>query len=146
MSAATTALKAELEAWCAHYIEAFIAFDAEAIAAAWTYPATVNQGGRVFLFKDQEAFARNTQKLCEFYDKQGVARAERTVLDVLALGDGTASMRVADVMYDRKGEALASWEAGYTLVRVKGDWKAVFAVADGETESWAARGTPLGQS
>ncbi|MEO9968317.1 MAG: hypothetical protein ABJG15_00585 [Hyphomonadaceae bacterium] len=146
MSMTGTVLRGELEAWCAHYIEAFMAFDAEAIGAAWTYPATVNQAGRIFVFEDQERFVRNTKKLCEFYKRQGVARAERRVVEVLSLGKDTASMLVSDIMYDAAGSALAQWQAGYTLVRIDGDWKAVFAVADGETESWAARGTPLGQS
>lgn len=145
MSAGVTALREELEDWCAVYIEAFCAFDATAIAAAWTYPATVSQGGQIFMFKDEAGFARNTQKLCGFYERQDVTRAERTVLEVLSLGPETASMRVADVMYDSAGAALARWEAGYTLVRSGEGWKAVFAVADGETASWAARGTPLGQ-
>lgn len=138
-------MRGELEAWCAAYIEAFCAFDAGAIAAKWAYPATVSQGGRIFLFEDEAGFARNTQKLCGFYQRQGLAGAERRVIEVMALGPETAAMRVADVMYDGAGAVLAQWEAGYTLQRIKGDWRAVFAVADGETASWAARGTPLGQ-
>ncbi len=145
MSAPVAALQAELEAWCAHYIDAFCAFDAEAIAAAWAFPATVSQNGRMFLFSDQAAFARNTEKLYGFYQRQGLVRAERRVLEVLSLGPETAAMRVTDVMFDSAGAVLAQWEAGYTLQRVERDWRAVFAVADGETESWAARGTPLGQ-
>lgn len=145
MSADVGALRGELEAWCADYIKAFMAFDGARIAQAWAFPATVSQSGRVFLFKDEAGFAGNTQKLCGFYERQGVVRAERAVLEVLALGPDTASMRVADVMYNKQGEVLARWEAGYTLVRKDAGWRAVFAVADGETESWAARGTPLGQ-
>ena len=141
---AVEVLRAELEDWCAGYIDAFMVFDGAKIAEFWAFPATVSQSGRIFLFKDETAFAGNTQKLCGFYQREGVVKAERTVLEVLALGPDTASMRVADVMYDRTGEALAQWEAGYTLQRLDGGWKAVFAVADGETENWAARGTPLG--
>lgn len=145
MSVDTAALRGELEAWCASYIEAFCAFDAGAIAAAWEFPATVSQNGRIFLFPDQAAFARNTEKLFGFYQRQGLVRAERRVIEVLALGPETAAMRVADAMFDGADAVLAQWEAGYTLQRVGHDWRAVFAVADGETESWAARGTPLGQ-
>ena len=41
----------------------------------------------------------------------------------------------------RMGVEIAGWQAAYVLQRVSGDWRAVMAVADGETEAWAARGT-----
>jgi len=53
-------------------------------------------------------------------------------------------MIVSDVMSTANGDEIASWQAAYVLQRVNGAWKAVMAVADGETDAWAARGTPLG--
>ena len=53
-------------------------------------------------------------------------------------------MIVSDAMFTEDGTEIAYWQAAYVLQRVDGVWKAVMAVADGETEAWAARGTPLG--
>jgi len=137
-------LKSELVAWCQSYVSAFNAEDAEAIAAHWTFPALTTQAGRSFTFKSAEHFARNTGSLLGFYRAQDVAKVERSVSACQLLHRDAVSMTVSDTMYTSDGTAIASWQAAYVLQRIDGAWKAVMAVADGETEAWAARGTPLG--
>lgn len=137
-------LETELADWCQSYVAAFNSEDAEAIARHWTFPALTTQAGRSFTFKSDEHFARNTGILLGFYRAQNVDRVERTLTACHLLHRDAASMTVADIMYTADGEAIASWQAAYVLQRVDGAWKAVMAVADGETEAWAARGTPLG--
>ncbi len=139
-----TELASELEAWCASYVAAFNTADAEAIAAHWTFPALTTQAERSFTFKSQDHFAKNTAHLLGFYAAQNVDRVERALVACHSLHQNSASMTVADVMYAGNGSEIARWQAAYVLQRIGGTWKAVMAVADGETEAWAARGTPLG--
>jgi|GEM_PF-1029954 len=143
MSSALTDLDAELSAWCQSYVDAFNTEDASAIAAHWTFPALSTQAGRSFTFKSEEHFAKNTEILLGFYQAQSVHRVERALVSAQRLHRDTASMIVSDVMYTADGQEIAHWQAAYVLQRVDGTWKAVMAVADGETEAWAARGTPL---
>ena len=137
-------LREDLNAWCVSYVRAFCAYDAEAIAAHWTFPALTTQAGRSFSFASQEHFAKNTDKLLGFYRSQNVAKVERTILETHSLHPDIATMTVADVMRTPSNEEIVRWTAAYVLQRTGGIWKAVMAVADGETQAWAARGTPLG--
>ncbi|MEM9179196.1 MAG: hypothetical protein AAGA89_05770 [Pseudomonadota bacterium] len=137
-------LTSELEAWCQSYVGAFADYDAAKISAHWTFPAVTTQAGRSFAFKSAEHFTSNTSHLLNFYRAQAVAQVERRLVSCQYLHDDAASMIVSDVMFTEDGTEIASWQAAYVLQRVDGAWKAVMAVADGETEAWAARGTPLG--
>lgn len=137
-------LRQQLEAWCQSYVAAFVAYDPEAIAAHWSFPALTTQAGRSFAFKSSEHFAKNTGFLLGFYRDQDVAKVERSVTECHMLHRDAVSMIVSDTMYLSDGTSIARWQAAYVLQRVDGAWKAVMAVADGETEAWAARGTPLG--
>lgn len=133
-----------MNAWCQSYVAAFNNQDAEVIAAHWTFPAVTTQAGRSYAFKSADHFAKNTEILLGFYRAQQVHRVERQVLDVLSLHQGAVSMTVADAMFTEDGTEIVQWQAAYVLQRIEGQWKAVMAVADGETDAWAARGTPLG--
>jgi len=137
-------LETELADWCQSYVAAFNREDAAAIANHWTFPALTTQAGRSFTFKSEDHFAKNTGILLGFYRAQNVDRVERALIEGHLLHRDAASMIVADVMYTSDDEPIANWQAAYVLQRVNGSWKAVMAVADGETEAWAARGTPLG--
>ena len=143
-SSALSKLSSELQAWCQSYVAAFVAFDAAKISAHWTFPALTTQAGRSFGFKSAEHFTGNTSHLLDFYRAQAVARVERALVSCQYLHNDAASMIVSDIMFAEDGTEIASWQAAYVLQRIDGAWKAVMAVADGETEAWAARGTPLG--
>ena len=142
---AVTALKAELEAWCEAYVAAFSAYDTQAISAHWSFPALIVQSGRTLSFKTPEHFSANTDMLLGFYRRVGVDRAVRDVVDFLRLDAETVSMTVADKMLDAKGDVITIWTAAYVLQKVNGNWRAILALAGGETAAWAARGTPLGR-
>ncbi|MEM0985161.1 MAG: hypothetical protein AAGJ32_02845 [Pseudomonadota bacterium] len=138
------ALEEALADWCARYVTAFVAYDATAIARHWAFPALIVQDGKRFAFSDDGAFTKNTGALLGFYEAQGVAAAERSLLSAVALGEGTAAIGVEDIMRSGNGGEIVRWRAGYVLSLVEGDWRAVMADAGGETRAWAARGTPLG--
>ena len=144
MSLALTDIRNDLEAWCRSYVMAFESYDAEAIASHWTFPALTTQAGRSFTFKSAEHFAKNTGLLLVFYKAQAVQSVERRVVDHLQMSTGAVSMTVQDRMLDASGQEITTWQAAYVLQRVDGAWKAVAAVADGEVDAWASRGTPLG--
>ena len=136
-------LRADLEAWCRSYVTAFESYNPEAIASHWTFPALTTQASRSFTFKSAEHFAKNTGLLLGFYKAQNVVSVERRVINLLQMSAGAVSMTVQDRMLDTDGLEIAAWQAAYVLQRVDGAWKAVAAIADGEVDAWAARGTPL---
>ena len=144
MNCVLSSLRSDLEAWCASYIDAFMSWDAEAIAGHWAFPALTTQAGRSFAFKSTDHFAGNTQRLLEFYKAQDVAKVERQVVEVLPMSETSVSLTVSDRMKTADGILIASWEAAYVLQAREGQWKAIAAIADGEVAAWAARGTPLG--
>ena len=142
MSADT--LQTELEAWCASYVSAFEAFDVDAIGMHWAFPATLVSGGRTIAIKDANTFNRNTQMLTGFYERQNARCVTREIVEVMAMGNDTAAMRVRDQMSTPEGDALASWVSAYVLQKTRNGWRAIFADAQGELDAWDARGTPLG--
>lgn len=144
MSAVSEDLEAQLDAWCQSYVTAFSAYDAGGIEAHWAFPALIVHQGRQSSFKTAEQFTANTSALLSFYKRQGVAKAERKLLSCMKMAHNAASMCVEDVMLDAGGGEIVGWQAAYVLHRISGEWRAIFAVADGEGEAWKARGTPLG--
>lgn len=140
-----TELEAALKAWCASYIDAFMAWDAAAIAAHWTYPALVTQTGQSFTFKSADHFTKNTERLLSFYKGEDVARVTRQLGSSQALPGQSAAIIAADEMFTEDGTRMIGWQSFYVLQRIDGHWKAVMAVADGESEAWAARGSVLGR-
>lgn len=137
-------LRTELDEWCQSYVTAFSAYDADGIAAHWTFPAVILRGGRSVTFKSAEHFSKNTGMLLGFYKEHAVDRAIRRLVDCFAMTDDTVAMTVADEMVTATGEVIVSWQAAYVMQRVDGKWLAVLAQADGELSAWAERGTPLG--
>jgi ketosteroid isomerase-like protein len=127
------------------YARAFTAKDVGAIADGWSFPCLITQQTGDFLFNDRDAFVKNTKALQGFYDRQGVALASAKVNAVGAQYDGLASVDVQYTLSDASDEPIAAWETTYILRRdADGQWRARFAIADGEVNAWAARGTPLG--
>ncbi len=131
-------------AWCASYIDAFNSADARKITAHWSFPALIYQAGGRIVFDDAEKFTRNTKALLGFYERQGVAWAERTLVDTLSMGPEGLAITVKDRMLAENGEEIVEWRAAYLLQTVAGVWRASAAFADGEMAAWARRGTPLG--
>lgn len=139
-----TTLREDLAAWCADYVAAFSAFDAEAVGAHWQFPALVIQGDRHFVFETAERFNANTGRLLDFYRDRGVARARRRLEAAIDLAPDVSAIRVTDAMLDAGDSVIVTWSAGYTLRRTGEGWRAVMAVATGEGEAWAQAGTPMG--
>ena len=143
-SCALTKLREPLNAWCKSYVTAFSTYDSPAIARHWSFPSLIVAGQRNLTFRSADDFNKNTEGLLRFYRKVGIARANRKLVDVLQMGQGTASITVIDEMVDAGGAQIVTWQAAYVLRNYKGVWLAVMANADGETAAWEARGTPLG--
>lgn len=141
---AETELNAWLQAWCDDYLVAFTAFDLDAIANHWRFPALVIQGDRRFNFAVRDDFLKSTGALIAFYKQERVAGGHRSLVDAMAMGADCAAMTVEDVLRDAAGTELVRWQSSYVLHQAGGRWYAAFAVATGEAEAWAARGTPMG--
>ena len=137
-------LETALQSWCDDYLVAFSAFDLEAIANHWRFPALVINGDRRFNFAVREDFLRSTGALIQFYKAQGVAGGRRTLIDAMAMGGDCAAMTVEDVLHDRHTAEIVRWQSSYVLHRTDNRWSAAFAVATGEANAWAKRGTPMG--
>ena len=125
------------------YVDAFNRNDVDAVMKQWTFPATISIPAATHVL-DGAAFQKNTQALCDFYRRQGMVEARKRVSSIHHLGPNVANVTTEDVLYDADGKPIASWQHGYVLRETDGRIHALMAVADGEIEAWAARGTPLG--
>jgi hypothetical protein len=134
---------AQVQTFFKDYADAFSARSVERIQALWSFPAFMCFGGRQMAL-DSEAFRANTVKLCAFYAAQGVARADKEVLELARLTETTASARTADILRDADGNVVAEWEHVYLLVETADGIRAAAALPDNEVRAWRERGTPLG--
>ncbi len=135
--------KAALSEFYAHYADAFMRHDTDALVAAWSFPAAITApaGNNVF---DAATFRRNVEALFGFYQRQGVVTATATVAAMQVLGEGVVLSQTDYAMLDADGGTIAAWQTPY-LLRDAGDgFRAFAAVADSEIAAWAAHGTPMG--
>jgi hypothetical protein len=125
------------------YAKAFTAMDVDEVCARWSYPAFMAARGKQATL-DEAAFRTNTVALCDFYRAQGVARAEKRVLELVRLTETTSTVRTADTLFDAKGDLVAAWEHVYLLTETPVGVRVAVALPDGELAAWRSRGTPLG--
>lgn len=136
---------AEAKAFFEAYADCFTRGDSAGVLAHWALPAFISGcGNRSGVFTEADDFVANTQKLCEFYSGQGVARADKTILGVQSPYEDVALVRTSDRLSGEDGKMIAKWEHFYMLRRHDVGWRIFLAVADGELAAWEARGTPLG--
>ena len=134
---------ARVQAFFKEYAAAFSSRSVELIQKLWAFPAFMSFGGRQAVL-DSEAFRSNTEKLCAFYEGQGVVRAEKQVLELTRLTDTTATVRTADTLFDAQGGIVAAWEHVYLLSDTPDGIRTAAAMPDNEHRAWRERGTPLG--
>lgn len=124
------------------YVQAFVNNDVDGICARWGYPAFLAfEGQQVSL--DSEAFRRNAVRLCAFYAAQGMARAEKEIIELVRLTESTAAVRTKDRLYDAAGTLIVEWEHAYLMSKTPTGFKVAAALPDGERRAWQERGTPL---
>jgi hypothetical protein len=133
----------EVEEFFTGYAKAFTDMDVDEVCARWSYPAFMAGRGRQASL-DEAAFRQNTVALCAFYRAQGVARAEKQVLEWVRLTETTSTVRTADALFDAKGGMVAAWEHVYLLTQTPAGVRVAVALPDGELAAWRSRGTPLG--
>ena len=126
------------------YANAFSRSAAAEICEHWAYPAFFSARGQSASL-NREDFEANTEALCGFYQSQGVARVEKTVVSFVPLTRTIASATVTYRLYDREDKKIAGWDHIYLLSETAEGIKAVVALPDQELDAWTARGTPLGQ-
>jgi len=68
----------------------------------WGFPAFMTFEGKQLIF-DDDAFRNNAVRLCQFYAAQGMAHAEKDVLELVQLTTTTAAVRTMDRMYRQMG-------------------------------------------
>ena len=128
------------------YAAAFSAFDVDAIADLWEYPAYLTAEDRSATYSDVASFRENTVMLCEFYQSQGVAEATKELIGIQELYPTVVQARTKDRLFDSEGKLVTEWEHVYLLRQTDSGWKAVVAIADGEVAAWRNRGTALGNN
>ena len=126
------------------YARAFAANDVERIADMWSFPCLISQQTGDFLFRDRASFVKNTTGLQGFYDRQGVNAAGARVDAVRTPHPGITEVDVHYTLGKSPAEQIVDWQTTYVLRQdADGQWRARFAIADGEVTAWAARGTPM---
>jgi hypothetical protein len=117
------------------YVRAFVDHDIDRICSMWGYPAFMTFDGRQLVF-DSEAFRHNAVRLCRFYTAQGMARAEKDVIDLVQLTATTAAVRTRDRLYKANGMMLTNWEHAYLLVEAPQEIRIAAAMPDDENRAW----------
>jgi ketosteroid isomerase-like protein len=125
------------------YADAFVRQDADALSAAWMFPALISgpAGGTAF---DEALFRRNLAAMFGFYTRQGVGQASARVGDIHSLGDHVVAANIHYALATADGAPIVAWETAYLLRDAGHGPRSFAAVFDGEVAAWAARGTPLG--
>ena len=135
----------EAQTFFQSYAAAFTRKDMDAIAGMWRYPCYITDQRGGAAFKDLSAFRKNLDRLSGFYDAQGVAGAKANVREANSDDEGVARIVVDYELTDADEKTIIAWSTFYVLRKTdSGEWKACFAIADGEMNAWADRGTPLG--
>jgi hypothetical protein len=135
--------RVEAEDFFAGYAQAFTDMDVDGVCASWSYPAFMAGRGKQAAL-DEASFRQNTVALCAFYRAQGVARAEKQVLELVRQTETTSTVRTADTLFDATGDVVAAWEHVYLLTETPAGVRVAVALPDGELAAWRSRGTPLG--
>jgi len=125
----------QVDALFQKYVRAFVEQDIESICSMWKYPAYMVYDDKRLVF-DRQSFKDNAVRLCRFYADQGMARADKDVVDVVRLTATTAAARTIDRMYRADGTVLAEWMHAYLLSEVAGAISIVAAMPDDETRAW----------
>jgi hypothetical protein len=133
----------QVDAFFQDYADAFSRQDIDRVCELWDYPAFMSYAGRQAVL-DRPAFRRNTAALCDFYRGQGLARAEKQVLELARLTATTATVRTQDRLFDADGRLITEWEHVYLLSETPAGIKVAAALPDNELAAWRERGTPLG--
>jgi len=128
-----------------NYAAAFTECDISAIAELWQFPAYITTEGASAAYEEPQAFKKNIVQLCDFYQRQGMAYAQKAVLQTQPLYPRLVMVRTKDELFDGNDRVITSWEHSYIMRLTGTGWKAIAAFADGEIAAWRANGTPLGE-
>ena len=83
-------------------------------------------------------------RVCRGGAARGVAAAAKRVVALEPMIGGLAFVRTADLLSDRDGLELASWQHGYVLSETAAGIRIVMAMPEQELDCWQLLGTPLG--
>lgn len=123
------------------YVDAFNRDDAVALGELWDAVGLFPSPTGNFAM-EREAFRTHCVGLMKFYRRQGVARADASVLSVTELFPNVAQARLAWRMRGQEAELIAAWEHVYILRR-SDRWRVSLTIADDELAAWAAKGAQL---
>ena len=79
------------------------------------------------------------------YAAQGVATADKEVLEIARIAPGCVLVRTADTLSGAGGSFIAAWEHVDIVSDTTAGLKVVAAMPEGELAAWQARGAPLGR-
>ena len=133
----------DFERLFADYARAFTRGSVRGISALWSFPAFLAARGKSAAL-DEAGFRANAEALIAFYSRVGVRHFEKRVIGVETLFEGLWLVRTADRTTDADGRSVAAWEHLYLVSLTAEGLRVAAAFPDGELDSWAANGTPLG--
>ena len=135
------AIREEMEAFFADYIDAFARDDADALSQLWEEVGLFPSSNGNFML-ERAAFRAHCVTLMDFYRKQGVVQPTGEVLAAEELFPNVAEARLAYRMLGAGDKLIAAWEHVYILRRTD-RWRVSLTIADGEMAAWAALGVNL---
>lgn len=120
------------------YSDAFLAFDAEAIADLFTFPCQVigwDDEITVLAVSSRAEWLAQITRLVGGYRWLGVATANRRYMQTHELATGLVLALVGWRLCDDEGNIVYDFEAAYTLVDLHAEYR-IAAIAHNETPSF----------
>lgn len=131
-------IEEEIADFFRRYVEAFLNHDVDSLVELWE-PVGLFPTPNGNFAMDRATFREHVAKLMQFYQREGVARPEGTVLSCAQIVPGVAEARVKYRMLDQEEGLVAEWEHFYILRRADG-WRVTLTIADAEMAAWTERG------
>ncbi|PLX36925.1 MAG: hypothetical protein C0606_12925 [Hyphomicrobiales bacterium] len=113
------------------YCAGFNDFDPEAIIDCFTFPATIWQFDKGYVFDDEEDLAENIDALLAALDKEEVVSSEYAVVKSHVSGP-TALVTLDWRQFDGEGEPVFVFTCHYHLIHEHGEWLIAMIINEDE--------------
>jgi hypothetical protein len=122
------ALEAEVSAFLNQYLETFVTYDSDQIAALYCVPTITMRGdGSIHCFQSREEIARFFQGVADTYQREGATAGTMHDLEVVPIGERSALATVTWKNLRDDGSVARQWRQSYNVVRFAEGWRILVA-------------------
>jgi hypothetical protein len=117
-------LEAEVLAFLNQYLETFLRWDRDQIAALYCVPTITMRGdGSIHCFQSRQELARFFQGVANTYQSEGVTAGTMHDPEVVLIGERSALATVTWKNLRADGSVARQWRQSYNVVRFAEGWR-----------------------